>query len=874
MVELRTYKTGLRVPSSLRSGITSLVLERQVLRFLEKHGDAGFDVFLKETSSLSNAPQDVKDMYGPLYARWNGCSKREIKKRLSGNLRELQGLKGADPRFIKAFTAKDIKPASGTATPDPEHISRHDYCRLAGESFKATCATVNTIAMEAVDALPGEWEDVVSGAVENAGRNGKGIKEGSLRKYPEKAIAHFLGRHGNVELTAFEQAAGMLQVHEDMRGKVDEARELLFSPDHDFYNAEKTLLYTCSVPKAFLYYLSSKWNVDIRWVRNTLVGWRRKIDPLLPVKCQAEPFVETFSSLADHAKGFVEGEDQIKVVGILERKRLLHLLPREAGVDLSPLLDAKLHGAYQALREDIQRWPGSLEAAVELHATSFSKEILVASAETLARSCEELLTSCEPGSRQAEITGWFLKNVEFIKKHVNDKTLPLFKHYLPGTKYTGSVAKLLPSMKGVKENGRTNLFTALRGIAALAFASLHANVTANLERTLVPSNCVTRPYMSSKRKKVHLPVNLLFNKYVVERKAHPGDKKYLNNKEATEILKQGKPAWLGIFIYSPDQFDSSRQKLSGSRKGIFWFQLVPTKPIIKRLQEGAMLESIRLNVPRGPTRKIVADLTLSADDPAVFARSSKFIDAMDREFGKKHFPKDNYISNDFNKLGEHAIAVGTPSGRISLVDSGNVMKSIKKKADRIGRIYENIGSILKALEMNAVDPGKRGRQEAQVTLLHQRIARLHAQAEREIIMVYLYSIYRVGATHVGWDSVTVDTRGKRGVLAKAITFMPKKKGLMAEFEAWVLDLKAAGKLPRFEKVVPMSPYTSQACDECFARTGKQAKTRSKDTKYHEFRCTTPGCPNHDTVENRHEISARVSAILLQKHVENAVAAGT
>jgi hypothetical protein len=141
-------------------------------------------------------------------------------------------------------------------------------------------------------------------------------------------------------------------------------------------------------------------------------------------------------------------------------------------------------------------------------------------------------------------------------------------------------------------------------------------------------------------------------------------------------------------------------------------------------------------------------------------------------------------------------------------------------------------------------------------------------------MVYLYATFRTGAIHVGWDSVAVDTRGKRGTLARAITFMPKKKGLLREFQAWANDLKAAGKLPQFGGVVPVSPYTSQVCDECFARTGKQARTRAKQVGYHEFTCTTSRCPNHDVKANRHEVSARVSALTLQRQFESDAAIST
>ncbi|MHA1680455.1 MAG: hypothetical protein ACTSUE_05565 [Promethearchaeota archaeon] len=41
-------------------------------------------------------------------------------------------------------------------------------------------------------------------------------------------------------------------------------------------------------------------------------------------------------------------------------------------------------------------------------------------------------------------------------------------------------------------------------------------------------------------------IDLLFNKYVIARKAHPGDAKWLNNVDATEIMARGDPIWLGI----------------------------------------------------------------------------------------------------------------------------------------------------------------------------------------------------------------------------------------------------------------------------------------------------------------------------------------
>ncbi|MHA1683155.1 MAG: hypothetical protein ACTSUE_19605 [Promethearchaeota archaeon] len=311
-----------------------------------------------------------------------------------------------------------------------------------------------------------------------------------------------------MELTAFEQAAAMMQVHGDTCKKVDEVRGLLFSPDHDFYNAHLSLLYTYSGPRSLLYYLSSKWSVERNWVRNTLVGWRRKIDPLLPAKCRVEPLVEVFSSRATHAKGFAKNEDQVKVIGILERKRVLHLLPRDTGVDLAPILGTKYRDACHVLRERIDPWPSTLQAMIDGRSTTFSKKILLVAIKNLEKSVRERLAGCDPDSRLAKASKWFLKNVEAIRGNINSKTLPLFQSYLPGNKYTGSVAKLLSSMEGIKENGRANLFTALRAMATLAFASLNANAPAQLERALVPANCVTRPCMSSNpsRKCAYFPV--------------------------------------------------------------------------------------------------------------------------------------------------------------------------------------------------------------------------------------------------------------------------------------------------------------------------------------------------------------------------------
>ena len=135
-------------------------------------------------------------------------------------------------------------------------------------------------------------------------------------------------------------------------------------------------------------------------------------------------------------------------------------------------------------------------------------------------------------------------------------------------------------------------------------------------------------------------------------------------------------------------------------------------------------------------------------------------------------------------------------------------------------------------------------------------------------MIYLYVAWKTKAKYVGWDSIGgISTRGKRGALAQAITYLPKRKVLYDEFRHWASDLKVQGFLPHHEATIPVSPYNSQACSECFQQTGKQEHSRVKDIPYDAFSCKRCGRNSqNDPIINRHSNSARVSAILLQNHV--------
>jgi hypothetical protein len=873
-MEHRTYKTSLRAPASLVEGLAGLVVEREVLRYLQARPGGDFDGFCCRKRGLRKASAAAKERYRLSVDAWRTRVPAEIDAALVRNTAALAGLKRQDPAFAggSLFTKATIGAASGTATPDPAIMSLHDYCRLAGESLKMTCAHVDSVAREVIPMLPASFEILVNEASARAVEKGNAITEGSLRAYPEKAIAHFLGRHGNVELTAFEQVAAMMEAYRDTRSKVELARGVLFDDggEHEFPGAAPALLYTCTVPRHVMLYLAGAWGVEPGWVRNVLVGWRRKIDVLLPASCQVESLAKAFSPLAVHAKALAGGDDdELRAIGILERRRVLHLLYR--GVDLSPLLDGSLRPAIERLRAKIES-EGSIPAreirAVGEHETAFSVPSLLAAAKVLSDDVATTMASLPGGSAAAGRCRAFLSKIDAIVEAL-PAIGPFLDHYLPGSRYTGAVARVLAGLPSVKARGVSRVFTALRGIIALAVAATNAEATARFRSAFVPDACVTRPCMSPRRKKRYLPVNLLFNKYVVLRKEHPAAKKvvdgkdkeaFLDNDGATDLLREGKPAWLGIPIYAREQFDEATRRLSGTRKGVFWFELVPTGPIMARLARGARVESIRLEVPRGPTRKIVADVILASEDPRTFAGSTRFIDAMDASYHGVSFPRDEWIGSDLNALGPHAIALGTTTSTIDLHAGPNVMAPIEHAAKRIEAVRREIVVLQRAIDAGGagVTRSKNGRRPAQLAMLHERLGRLRADAERRVLMVYLYALHRTGAAHASWDAVEVTTRGTRGSLAIAITTMPKRRDLMAIFERWAFDLVDAGKIGRFEGVIPVSPYTGGVCDECFARTGEARRTRKIGIPYHAFECVACGRQG-----DRHEVSARVAALLLQ-----------
>ena len=165
---------------------------------------------------------------------------------------------------------------------------------------------------------------------------------------------------------------------------------------------------------------------------------------------------------------------------------------------------------------------------------------------------------------------------------------------------------------------------------------------------------------------------------------------------------------------------------------------------------------------------------------------------------------------------------------------------------------------------------KKGRLKGQLTLLHRRIQNIQEEMKRrQALMFYLYVAWKTGAKYLAWDSIGgLSNRGKKGALAQAVTYLPKEKALFDECRRWARDLKEQGLLPRYRDTIPVSPFTSQACAACFQQAGTLSRTRANGIPYHDFKCDA--CGRSTTSEphlTRHSNSARLSALLLQAHLE-------
>jgi hypothetical protein len=894
---LRTYKVGLRVPESLLAGFTPLVRKRQVLQFLvHRHlqrfskrqqlrlaslqgtsTDPGVQAFeeFKVLNTLARASPSLVGAYQTLIQSYGNYPVSRLQDELIRVKVALAGYKTKKPQLgAVRFEKADVPQFRDSANPSPLEISLHDYQYVANQSVKRLCAHLNRFAVDHIGLIPTERADLIA----QAAASNPALNVRYLRRHPYKAASLVLGKGANLDQMALEPMLGMLEVYRDMQEKVTQVRSLLFPPStvsggHLFADVPPVLLLYYSVPSHLLAYLATKWDVERQWVRNTLVGWRRKVDPALPPPYQLEAVRDLMTQVATHCAPYAGTKETRRVLQLLQRHQVLHLL-QDPTIDLRPLCPtAPLQAAYVHLRQAVPPFPAALVAAIRAQTIPFTPVQLEAGARQWQQHLETALQGILPGSPRAQ-------NLQTLRNKVV-RIIPLlarfpagFAAFLPGNRYTRAIARLFLTLNELKKARVTRLFSVLRGIIAFTFAQQNPGATGHLQRVMTPQRCVTLPYTSAKRKKRFLPAHLIFNKWVIVRQAAPeltqanaqGERVpvYLTNAETTQRFQAGHPIWLGIPIYAPAQFVGDY--LQGMRKGRFWFQLIPSAKIQACIQRGACVQTIRLNVPKGPTGKLVADIVLKATDPGAFRHQGQFIRHWDTQYATVPIPIGCYLGSDLNPLGAHALALATEPQEIDLQAGANLLQDFIGAAQRLEKYRQwEIPHLQRKLTTGKGVAKKQGRQKAQITLLHQRRARIMQEfKQRRIPMLYLYGLHRTGAQYGTWDAIQgISPQGQGRTLATAVTYMPKARGLLTVVQTWAADLQAQGGLPHFKRIELVPLCSSEVCANCVEQGRGLRKTRADGCPYHEFQCRDCGLRG-----DRHANAARVAARLLQRIIEN------
>jgi len=312
--QLRTYKVGLRAPESLITPYTELISKLEVLkchRRVLRH-NTSYEADPLFSKKLANASKEKRMLYQELLEPVKLLTASEADHQIRAVTSKLARLKSSNPIFTTmTFNGGQIRDLDDLDTLTPNMISLKDYQYVAGESLKLICTHFNTRALTLTDQIPLSKPGLVREAVRKGALKGKSTSAQSYKNIPAKAIEDIIDFHANIDQMAFYQMANAYEAFYTLTEKVDYVRALLdpnIPAPVDFIDTAQVLLSYYSVPAHLRNFLAKHWNVGTQWVRNTLVGWRRKLDPLLPVEFQIEALRENFNELARQYQAVAQNE--------------------------------------------------------------------------------------------------------------------------------------------------------------------------------------------------------------------------------------------------------------------------------------------------------------------------------------------------------------------------------------------------------------------------------------------------------------------------------------------------------------------------------------------------------------------------------------
>lgn len=858
---MATYKTSLVPPVSLKDEFTELIYQRESLLAATK-GKKGLQCFLK--GKVQSMPVDLKQKIMNNITHYQSYSRIELKEVLKDNQDQIDYFLRKEPHYRRrSLNNKDFPKFKDKSHPNVQEISLSDYKYLSALGVKQLASFMEDYTQNSVERLPLNFDKIIMQGLNNAKkRNNTKYTWETLKKNSEKAISEALEEKGNYAGTAQKLIGGAYKAKEQLEYKLEDLRALLFpeSGITGFEPVSQIIAFNYSVPRHLMNYLRAKWKItDANWVRNTIVGWRRKIDVFLPNFMQIEIQNKWMENLRNDILNVCNiTKEELEVINKLQKKRVLHIFCDKTGPSLSPFLDPDEAVIAARLRN---RLPFHLLAPYKMFISDLSGYFQKALSSLNAEISQKLI-QMNRNSSSYHNTEVFSNKLSYLNtldtKNLIAKYLP---YSLPGPRFAKALTKIIQS-----KNVYRRLYSVMRSVMSSAFALKHPDALVQLKRAFIPENALTLPFRSKKRKKHYLPIELVYPKYVILRKEEPNNERFLSYNSddplkvtVSSLFKEGKPIWLGIPIFNSEVLEVGKQTGKLKTLGFLWNQTFPSKKIRFALNHGAIVRNMRVLPPDGPSRKVIIDVVLSSSDPAAFKHGTSFLNVFNKKCNLS-IPKGTYFGTDLNRICRQLLGVAVdgheiPLWKCTLTDR---LEKIQYSIDHL--THKEIPLLQRKKQKLQKKSKSSNRIDPQITLLHKRITHLRKEAHFLGIMNLIYLIKKSEAKYVQWDGVEgITHRGVSGSLAKAITGMPKSESFYKIFVEW---LKDAYPLRNSPDVIVLPPPRSMVCPDAYKLTGTQSKTAQPSPLGYDFIIC------NGKTWSRHGASASIGSLMLKNYILN------
>lgn len=380
----------------------------------------------------------------------------------------------------------------------------------------------------------------------------------SMSRFGETELRKVIGGSSNLDQIGHKlyhsTATGALS----LRDKLQRFHGALIRPN--FTSCVTTYVHSGFLPRRFKHYLAKTWGVSDAWVRNTTLGWRRRLDPFLPVQFREDSVPAAIQGMHEQLKKLLKKQevplttDLELALRLLTKYRLLHLF----------LLGESLQGVSGLMPK--RCWAAAERAIIALSSSPvagdpfkhhFPNAMTLSPAE-FKSACDVVLQESASAMRPYETEQRTLQGIPPASRSVNNlarlkqlssilskmrgfklavevlrddptshdfmKKFKFFTHLLPGSRQLFGLAKLLSRHfpKGRKYPVQAALGAIVARACLLKYLGESVKVVKTVVQLMTPANVLTAPFCSKNRTKSLLPLDLLGRNYVIYRELPHG----------------------------------------------------------------------------------------------------------------------------------------------------------------------------------------------------------------------------------------------------------------------------------------------------------------------------------------------------------------